>query len=134
MIIPPVPPPVHVIVDQVPITPGVPEWIRLLITGLSGLVIGLLMEYAKPLVAKRRLRKTMAALLKKEFVRNWAIVLAGIQILEDAVKKPEKEQRLVKLMPPLCAGIKNDRFEYYFAQFSMRSMRNTHFRISTICR
>src|SRR4051794_37652562 len=75
-------PPIQVTVQS---PPGMPEWIKILITAATGALLGIIsniaMEYVKPWIARRQLRKTVTAQLMNEFRENVSIVAAARRIL-----------------------------------------------------
>jgi hypothetical protein len=72
------PQPLHVIVDQAPIVSGTPEWIKVLVSGgigtLFGLISGVFMEYLKPKMFSRKVRKEMIEGIQAELVDNLDLV------------------------------------------------------------
>jgi hypothetical protein len=111
--------PIYVNVQQPP--PGMPEWEKLLISAGVGALLGIIsniaMEYVKPWIAKRLLRRTVADQLAAELADNMNEVDAGKNLLEEEVSKPPNEQETVLTVIRISAGlVKSDRFDYYFAE------------------
>src|SRR5215471_6831603 len=68
-------PPIYVTVQQPPVPPGLPEWVKLLISAgvgaLFGISTNIAMEFIKPAIAKRLMRKTVQRqVLFGEFKEN----------------------------------------------------------------
>jgi hypothetical protein len=68
-------PPIYVTVQQPPVPPGLPEWVKLLISAgvgaLFGISANIAMEFIKPAIAKRLMRKTVERqVLFGEFKEN----------------------------------------------------------------
>jgi len=115
MLIPQVTPiqPINVIVQQ---APGMPAWIIALISALAGGVLGfagsLAMEYTKPYLTRRTVRKH----LNDEFVANLSRVEAASRVLVKAQDSSFTDKSFALLtVDSILSQNKMDRFETYFS-------------------
>ena len=98
---------------------GMPEWATILITATVGALVGIVsniaMEYVKPYISTSLLRKTVISQLSAELMKNMRSVEAGRRILEGAESKSmEEREYALSVSRVLAAGIKHDRFDFYF--------------------
>jgi hypothetical protein len=101
---------------------GMPEWVKILITALVGVVVGTVgnisMEFVKPKIARRQLRKTLSEQLDDELMLNLNAMESGKRILADARDKSEEKRRLALVYVSWIAqqSIKRDRYDLYLAE------------------
>ena len=101
---------------------GMPEWLKILITALVGFAVGTVsgisMEFLKPKIARRELRKGVSEQLDDELMLNLNAMESGKRILTDAKDKPEEKHRLALVYVMWIAGqsIKRDRYDFYLAE------------------
>jgi hypothetical protein len=112
------PPQVYVTVQQP--AGSMPEWLKILITAGVGALVGICsniaMEYVKPWVAKRVLKKTVAKQIHDELLKALAAAEAAHRILNSAADKSEDEKRVAAGYAEMIgSGVEMDRFEFYFA-------------------
>jgi hypothetical protein len=112
-------PPINVTVQQP--AGGMPEWVKILISAGVGALFGILssiaMEYLKPYIAKRFLRKTVSAQVGAELVENLGEVEAAYRILEDAKNKSTDARRMANLNARMIGSSRKfDRYDHYFAE------------------
>ena len=76
-------PPIQVTVQQ---PPGLPFWETAVISAVVGTFFGIasgtLMEFVKPLIARRHLKRVMLRHLDQEFRQNYRSYLDAVQIAE----------------------------------------------------
>lgn len=111
-------PPIMVTIQQSPA--GMPEWVKILITATAGALVGIvssiLMEYLKPYIAKRLLKKTVTAQLGKELLKNLNHVDAGKRIVEGAEGRSKGDREFaLKSCGVLARSVESDRYDFYFA-------------------
>jgi len=100
---------------------GMPEWLRILITAFVGFAVGTVsgisMEFVKPKIAKRQLRKGVSEQLDDELMLNLSAMESGKRILTDARDKSEEKRRLALVYVSWIAqqSIKRDRYDFYLA-------------------
>jgi hypothetical protein len=74
-----IPPEIHVTVQQP--SGGMPEWVKILISALVGASFGILnsisMEYVKPWISRRLLKRTIKKHLNDEFLGNLTAIDAA---------------------------------------------------------
>jgi hypothetical protein len=105
--------PIQVTVQQ---PPGMPEWIKILITAAVGVVAGVvsnsLMEIVKPRIANAMDRAMLNAKLLPEFKRNMGIMEAALEKIRPS-SKPEPGWRAVATTDVflLVLHIRNARFK-----------------------
>lgn len=108
--------PIHITIQQ---PPGMPEWIKILITAGTGAMLGIIsniaMEYVKPWISRKQVRKTVEAQLKSELIENWIVIKESIRILEDAESKT-KDHVLAALavLKTMMPDIDDDRYTFNF--------------------
>jgi hypothetical protein len=106
------PMPVHVIVDRIPETQGLPIWLTTLISASIGTVFGILsgslMEVLKPRIARALLTPTMKGQLIAELKRN----LADIERIKTMDKGPGNVAN-IGLASELIKVIDQSRYRYY---------------------
>ena len=112
-------PPIHVTVQQP--AGNLPEWLKILITAGTGALLGIIsniaMEYVKPSIGKRLLKKTVAQQLSAELIKNLSAAEAGQRVLHSAEKKPKEDREYALTVGRLIvSGIKTDRFDLHFAE------------------
>jgi hypothetical protein len=112
------PPQIYVTVQQPP--GGMPEWLKILITAGVGALVGICsniaMEYVKPWVAKRVLKKTVTKQIHDELLKALAAAHSAYRILNSAADKSEDEKRVAAGYAELIgSGVETDRFDFYFA-------------------
>ena len=109
-------PPINVTVQQ---PAGLPEWIKTLLSALGGLTVGLLMEFVKPALEKRRKKKSVARNLAKEVMANLRVMEACKLILEESERQPPSADLSTKVaayIRHLMGALSVDRFDHYRKQ------------------
>jgi hypothetical protein len=110
--------PVNVVIQQ---APGMPEWIKILITAMAGAVVGfvssLVMEFIKPAIAKRVGRKTVLAQLVGELTENISILEACFRILKVDEPHWNVEPALERAtFAKLSSSTTDNRYQYYLLE------------------
>ncbi len=111
-------PPISVTVQQ---PPSWPVWLTTLFSAGVGAALGIgssiLMEYVKPLLAKRREKKLVVGQIGAELMENLSAFEAAQRIFQKAETKNEKQ---VALMIAWCvsASIKTTRFKLYAEKYN----------------
>lgn len=82
---------------------------------LLGIISSIAMEYVKPWVAKRLLRRTVSHQLVAELADNMREVGAAKNLLQEEASKPVSETILAVIKISMNT-INSDRFDYYFAE------------------
>jgi hypothetical protein len=111
---------VHVIVDRVPPTAGLPEWAKLLIAAGVGAVFGvgsnIAMEFIRPIIAKRLLIRGMKTQLTAELKHNISVLDAFVRVVDDMEKGATAAHAPdLVFLEVIADEIKRDRFEFYFS-------------------
>jgi hypothetical protein len=113
-------PPIQVTVQQAGTPPGLPEWIKILITAGVGAVFGfsssVLMEFLKPYIAKRGLKKTIERQLGDELVKGLN-ELSGVTRTFKKVNLSDPVERKILggYTRVMVNVVKRDRYDFYFA-------------------
>jgi hypothetical protein len=121
-----------VIVQQVPpqiqvnveMPPGMPEWVKILISAAVGALFamlgGIVMEYLKPLITKQRTRKMVRSQLAAELLDNMSFVHGAVAILGESEKvAPGKRDAVVSLAATMLRMTNTDRFDHFFTNEKM---------------
>lgn len=105
--------PIHVIVDHIPIPPGLPVWETALLSAgigaLFGILTGTLMEIVKPMLARFLLMRKMGPQLIAELRQN----LKGIIDAKRAESDSQSDEEIVVLAEYLINSVDLSRFAYY---------------------
>jgi len=114
-----------VIVQQVPpqiqvnvqMPPGMPEWLRIVISAavgalfaLAGSLVG---EYVKPWIAKRHARKSMIPQLNEELLGNVRVIENAKAVLAGSGGREDAKEMIAGLMLTM---MRRDRFNYYYVE------------------
>lgn len=110
------PPHVYVTVQQ---PAGMPEWVKILITvtvgALVGIVSNIAMEYVKPWIAKRLMKRTVRTQIHAELLVAGSAAEAAQRILTSAAGKSEDGRRVALGYAELIGSvIESDRYDFYF--------------------
>ena len=110
--------PITVIVQQ---SPGLPEWIRILITAATGAVFGIgssvATDFVKTTLATKKLRKDIAAQLTAELTLNLDRIGTGARILSTPGREVEGvELKRLGTMSLILDDINEDRFRHFFEE------------------
>jgi hypothetical protein len=118
MFIPEVSPiqPVNVIVQQ---APGLPAWITVMLSALTGaasaILSGIAIEFLKPYMDRRRMLKMIKDQLNAEFLANLSQLKAAKRIIFDASSRTESDKSLAQGgLNEILREVKQDRYDLYF--------------------
>jgi hypothetical protein len=111
------PPYIYVTVQQP--SGGMPEWVKILITAAVGALIGIVsniaMEYVKPWIAKRLMKRTVTTQIHTELLVAASEAEAAQRILTSGAGKSEEERLLALQCAELIGmGVDSDRYDFYF--------------------
>ena len=107
----PTQPPVYVTIQS---PHGFPTWAVALISSLAGFTSSLLMEYVKPVIARRRIRRTIKGQLAAEIIRNMHALHRAIELTERASTKSRlNKDATVSYLKDIHEQISRDRYDYY---------------------
>jgi hypothetical protein len=77
-------------------SPGMPEWVKILITAAVGALVGIAsniaMEYVKPGIVKRQKRELIAQHLNAELCANMSAITAAKRVLEGLMKDSTRQR------------------------------------------
>lgn len=105
-------PPINVVVQQ---APGMPEWIKTLISAGTGAFFGIATTLATDLIKKIRLKREIERQIAQELIENLTIAEEGLKCCEDAKNiGPDSYQGAANEAMQLARKINPDRFNYYF--------------------
>jgi hypothetical protein len=91
------------------------EFAKILVAALSGLLVGSLLEYIKPGIAKWRNTKDIARQLNSDLMQNLSHIQNALKVLDDAAGKSEEHQKMALLIIKEMIGyVSNDRYQTYF--------------------
>jgi hypothetical protein len=112
-------PPIHAVVDSVPVQPGMPEWQKTLLSASVGAVFAILaslaMEYIKPWLSDMRDKKQIGKHLADELLYNLAAVDSARRVLNgDEFKHIDRPARIDTAWR-IASIIKTDRFDHFMA-------------------
>lgn len=112
-------PPINVTVQQP--AGGMPEWVKILISAGVGALFGIMssvaMEYVKPTIAKKLLKKMICAQVGAEVIDNLNKMEACGRLLKFVGPKSRHAQtRAVQAAKVIVCEIKSDRFDYYLQE------------------
>ena len=107
--------PIHVTLQQ---PPGLPFWETAVISALVGTFFGFAssfaMEFVKPWIASRLLKKKILEQLDKEFCENYRVLLDVVEITKDYDGgSTEIRECITHLVRDIGGSITQDRFNYY---------------------
>ena len=110
--------PVNVIVQQ---APGLPEWVRILISAGAGAVFGILgslaTEYVKPYIVTRRMEKLIRVHLNEEFLANLGELEVAGRILADANGRTDSDKsHALMAVDEILHRVRQDRYDLYFKE------------------
>jgi hypothetical protein len=108
-------PPIHVTVQQ---PPGLPFWETTVISAVVGTFFGIsssvAMEFVKPEIARRLLRKTILKNLDQEFRENYAALLDAVEIMRDYDTASEDLKAGIEMaMAEIRRCITKERYTHY---------------------
>lgn len=103
---------------------GMPEWVKILISAATGALFGIggsvVMEFVKPAITKRRMRKIVIAQLAAELLDNMRYIDGAIRILKEADNRiPPKRDAVISMAAMLLKLIDSDRFDHFFTNEKM---------------
>jgi hypothetical protein len=110
-----VPPPIHVTVQQ---PPGLPFWETAIISAVVGTFFGftssLAMEFLRPAIASRLLKKTILKNLDKEFCENYGALLDALELMRDYdTASDDIKQHITYVVQQIGGSITKERFTHY---------------------
>jgi hypothetical protein len=111
--------PMHVVVDYLPVAPGLPLWITTLISAGIGagfaIMSGALMEILKPQISKWLMKRTVLEQLSNELMDNLNALEAAERIIARVTTGPEHERELaMDVVSIITASPKRDRYDANF--------------------
>jgi hypothetical protein len=111
------PPSVYVTVQQP--SAGMPEWIKILLTAAVGALVGIAsniaMEYVKPWIAKRLMKKTVKTQIFTELLAAGSDAESAQRILASAAAQSgEAREFALQCAAIIGSGIESDRYDFYF--------------------
>ena len=114
----PAPPNVYVTVQQP--SGGMPEWIKILLTAAVGALVGIVssiaMEYVKPWIAKRLMKRTVKTQIYAELLVAGSEAESALRILKSAEGLSAKEREFaLQCARMIGSNIESDRFDFYFS-------------------
>lgn len=109
-------PPINVTVQ--PPAGGMPEWAKILISAGTGALLGILssiaMEYVKPWIGKKQLRKTIEAQLGEELMGNLNQIEGALGLLKSVDLKNERDSdSALDLAGIIIKDVNRDRYDFY---------------------
>jgi hypothetical protein len=108
-------PPIHVTVQQ---PPGLPFWETTIISAVVGTFFGIsssvAMEFVKPGISWRLLKKTILKNLDQEFRENYAALLDAVEVMRDYDTVPEDLKKRIELVMAEIRGcITKERYTHF---------------------
>jgi hypothetical protein len=106
---------IHLTVQQ---PPGLPFWQTVIISAVAGTFFGLAssvaMEFIKPAISSRLLKKTVLKNLDKEFCENYGALLDAVELVSAYESAPEVvKQDITDVVQELAGSITKERFTHY---------------------
>jgi hypothetical protein len=110
-------PPINITVQQ---PPGLPEWIKILITAGIGALVGITsniaMEVLKPYIAKRLLKASVDKQLGDELMENLSQIEAVNRLLKSVdLTNPDDRELALDVAGIIVSGVQRDRYDFYFS-------------------
>jgi hypothetical protein len=98
---------------------GMPEWVKILLSATVGAFVGIVsniaMEYMKPWIAKRNLRKTVTGQLVSELAANYSKIESGLRALAKVDETTGSSKKNAMAMAGIILkDIDVDRYEFNF--------------------
>ena len=111
-------PNVYVTLQSAPM--GMPEWVKILLSATVGALVGIIsniaMEYVKPWIVRRGLRKSVATQLVSEWAVNYSKIESGVRVLAKVDATLEgSEDNAMAIAEAILLDIDMDRYEFNFA-------------------
>lgn len=106
--------PIHITVMQPPPS-GLPEWLKILLTALTGAVFGFFAEPIKQTITKWRLRRDIEKHLSADLMSNLSHVENALEVLQGIEEKsPNYRNLAIKVIQMTTNNITDDRYRFYF--------------------
>ena len=101
--------------------PGMPEWVKILISAGTGALLGIAsniaMEYLKPWIAERATSKQLKEELTEELTDNLDLMQSFMSYLVKTKDDPEVEDSdIFARATAICLDVSRDRYDYFYSE------------------